>query len=320
MNILVTGGLGFIGHRVVKCLQDHSVSVIDNRTTYGVVPAEEIAYLIQERQQHMPPVSCFFASIENTDTVDYLVKRCRPEVIVHLASFPRQKVVNQQPAAGADAMVRGMVNLLESAVRYQVRRFVYVSSSMVYGDFIDGVTEDTLCRPQGQYGIMKLCGEWLLQDYARRTGMESVILRPSAVYGPRDVEDRVVSKFLLSAMRGDTVHVRGPDQLLDFTYVDDAADGIARAALSASAAGKIYNITRGRARTLLEAAQLAISVAGRGRIELYCADPTFPQRNTLNINRAQEDLEFSPVTDIEQGFQLYHAWIVNSLYWSQKTV
>ena len=79
---------------------------------------------------------------------------------------------------------------------------------MVYGDFKDYVTEDAVCRPQGQYGIMKLAGEWLVRDYQRK-GIDHTIFRPSAVYGPLDVEDRVISKFLLTAMRGGVLKVNG---------------------------------------------------------------------------------------------------------------
>jgi UDP-glucose 4-epimerase len=103
---------------------------------------------------------------------------------------------------------------------------------MVYGDFKDDVTEDAECQPQGQYGILKLAGEWFVKDYARRTNLAYTIIRPSAVYGPLDVEDRVISKFILNAMRGIPLKVNGAGETLDFTYVDDAADGIVAAALS----------------------------------------------------------------------------------------
>ena len=111
-------------------------------------------------------------------------------------------------------------------------------------DLGDDVLEDDLCRPQGQYGIMKLCGEDLVKDYARRCGFEYVIIRPSAVYGPLDVEDRVVAKFMLTAMRGGVLRVNGANETLDFTYVDDAADGIVAAATRIMSRNGTYNITK----------------------------------------------------------------------------
>jgi UDP-glucose 4-epimerase len=237
-----------------------------------------------------------------------------------MASFPRQKVVNANPQLGADVMMRGLINLLESARAHGVRRFVYISSSMVYGDFTDQVTEDAVCNPQGQYGIMKLAGEWLVKDYARRTGMEYVIIRPSAVYGPLDVEDRVVAKFMLTAMRGETLRVNGASETLDFTYVDDAADGIVAAALEVGAANDTYNITKSHSVSLLQAAQMVVDIVGRGSIEVRNKDADFPSRGALNIDKARERLGYDPQVDVEEGFHAYYNWIDNSVYWSPKTV
>ena len=317
MNILVTGGLGLIGHNVVARLEkDHEVSIIDNRTTYGIVPQSEVDYLMSERLKKIQTQKIYSASIESAETVDYVVEQNAVNVIVHMASFPRQKVVNANPAAGADVMMRGLINLLESAKKHGVERFVYISSSMVYGDFEDQVLEDAECSPQGQYGIMKLAGEWLVRDYARRCGFEYVIIRPSAVYGPLDVEDRVVAKFMIAAMRGETLKVNGASETLDFTYVDDAADGIAAAATRIMARNNTYNITKSHSVSLLEAAEMIVEIVGSGKIEVADRDPDFPSRGALNIDRARTILGFDPKVDVREGFENYHAWLKNSAYWS----
>ena len=121
-------------------------------------------------------------------------------------------------------------------------------------------------------------------------------------------------------MRGDTIRVNGPKETLDFTYVDDAADGIASASVSDNTDNMIYNVTRGESRTLLEAAELAVKIVGQGSIEVNERDNNFPSRGALNITRAHQDFGFTPSIDIEQGFQQYYDWLVNSVYWSQKTV
>jgi nucleoside-diphosphate-sugar epimerase len=180
---------------------------------------------------------------------------------------------------------------------------------MVYGDFEDDINEDYPCNPIGQYGIMKLAGEWLIKDYARRTGMAYTIIRPSAVYGPLDVEDRVISKFVSNAIRGQTLKVRGENELLDFTYVDDAADGICSALTLDIADNKTYNITRGSSHTLYQAAKLAVELAGKGTIQLEPKDNDFPSRAALNINRARQDLGFDPKVDMEEGFRRYYSWL-----------
>jgi nucleoside-diphosphate-sugar epimerase len=317
MNILVTGGLGLIGHNVVKRLhaQGHQVSIIDIKTNYGIIPQKEIDYLIEERSKGLNlRGNLYVADITNENEMTYIFDIEKPEIVIHCASFPRQKVVNTNPALGSRVMSEGLVNLLEASNTYDVRKFIYISSSMVYGDFKDDVTEDAECKPQGQYGILKLAGEWLVKDYARRANLAYTIIRPSAVYGPLDVEDRVISKFILNAMRGIPLKVNGASETLDFTYVDDAADGIVAAALSDRTDNKTYNITKSHSHSLLDAANLAVRVAGQGDIIVGNRDLDFPSRGALNIDAARRDFGFDPKVDVAEGFQNYYDWLKNDPY------
>ena len=318
MKILVTGGYGLIGHNVVSRLEQlgHEVSIIDTQTTYGIIPQKELDYLLTERRKKFNS-EIWLRDICDAEKVDRTFYIEEPEIVIHMASFPRQKVVNSNPALGSRTMSEGLLNLLEASVKYEVRKFIYISSSMVYGDFKDDVTEDAVCRPQGQYGIMKLAGEWLVKDYARRDNMVYTIIRPSAVYGPLDVEDRVISKFMLTAMRGGTLNVNGASETLDFTYVDDAADGIVAAALSDNTENKTYNITKSHSYSLLDAANLAVSIAGSGTVNVRDKDPDFPSRGALNIDAARKDFGFNPKVDVEEGFRMYYEWLSNSTYFNK---
>jgi len=322
MKILVTGGLGLIGHNVVKRLQaqSHTVSVIDNRTTYGMIPQSELDYLIGERLKKikLSPSHLYTRDICNRESIDDIFEIEQPNVVIHMASFPRQKVVNADPAWGSRVMMEGLINVLESAKKHHVNRVVYISSSMVYGDFVDDVAEDAVCRPQGQYGIMKLAGEHLVKDYTRRRCFDHVILRPSAVYGPLDVEDRVVSKFMLTAMRGGVLRVNGSSETLDFTYVDDAADGVVAAALVPAATNQTFNITKSHSVSLLEAARMIIEIVGKGSIELRDKDADFPSRGALNIDRARAVLGYNPQVDVEEGFENYYGWLSKSSYFTEQ--
>ena len=323
MNILVTGGLGLIGHNVVKRLQDmgHLVSIMDTQTNYGIIPQDEIDYLMSERIKKLKEGDyCYDYDISDSKSVNHVFNIEQPEIVIHMASFPRQKVVNSNPAWGSRVMSEGLLNLLEASDTYEVRKFIYISSSMVYGNFTDDVTEDAVCKPQGQYGIMKLAGEWLVRDYSRKTNLVHTIIRPSAVYGPLDVEDRVIAKFMLTAMRGGVLNVNGAGETLDFTYVDDAADGIVAAALSDNTENKTYNITKSHSRTLLEAAQLALKLAGGGTLVVKDKDKDFPSRGALNIDAARKDFGYDPKVDVEEGFEKYYEWLSNSPFWSSKTV
>ena len=157
---------------------------------------------------------------------------------------------------------------------------------------------------------------WLVRDYSRRGCFNHLVIRPSAVYGPLDVEDRVVAKFMLTAMRGGILKVNGANETLDFTYVDDAADGIVAAALSDKTNDKTYNITKSHSRTLLDAAKLAVKIVGKGSIEIGNKDIDFPSRGALNIDAARKDFNYDPKVDVEEGFQAYYEWLSNSTFWN----
>ena len=321
MRYLVTGGAGFIGHNVVKALEQmgHECIIMDSITDYGFVNNEELDYLKREHNKRIR------AGIHHVDLRDHNgVKGVMGSFdfagVIHLASFPRQKVFAKNPIWGADVMGTGLINLLEWTKAYKIPKFVYVSSSMVYGDFRDGVKETAECRPAGQYGIMKYMGEKLVEDYARRGAFDYSIVRPSAVYGEYDVEDRVVSKFMLAAMRDQTITVRGANEALDFTHVDDVAQGIALASTKSEAIGKIYNMTRCASKqiTLLDAAALCIKIVGKGKIDIQDKDPHFPSRGRLNIDRARQELGYDPTINVKEGFKRYHKWFRESVYWQQK--
>jgi nucleoside-diphosphate-sugar epimerase len=325
MKILVTGGAGFVGHNVVRQLeaQGHECFILDNVTDYGFVNKEELEYLYSERTSRIRAVVHHIDLRDHTDVTNFFLNfSFGADAVIHLASFPRQKVVGQNPVWGSEVMSTGLVNLLELSKQYKIPKFVYISSSMVYGDFENNVTEDAICNPQGQYGIMKLMGEQLVKDYTRRGFFDHVIVRPSAVYGEYDVEDRVVSKFILGAIRGETLKVKGANEMLDFTHVEDIAQGIVLAATKEQANNKIYNITRSNSdtRTLLDAASLAIRVAGKGGVEVLDRDMNFPSRGRLSIERAIQDLGYNPTINIEEGFKRYHDWFKDSVFWTPPTV
>ena len=320
MKFIVTGGAGFIGHNVVMQLKalGHDCFVIDNITDYGFLDKSELAYLSHSRKERMLTPVHHLDLLDQKSVENFFMTFHDCDAVIHLASFPRQKVVNKNPVMGSQVMSTALVNVLELTKAYKIPKFVYISSSMVYGDFKDDVTEDYNCRPQGQYGILKLAGEWLVKDYTRRGCFDHVIIRPSAVYGEYDVEDRVVSKFMLAAMRGETLKVNGANETLDFTYVEDAARGIVQATLNHTAVNNTYNITKSHSTTLLQAAELAVKIAGQGSIECKDKDADFPSRGALNITAARRDFGFNPTVDVGEGFERYYKWFSESTYWQQR--
>ena len=318
-RILVTGGMGFIGHNVVAQLQakKHNIQIVDALTTYGVTDKEELEYLYNQRLTKINKNTQVYKIDIADDALDQIFESFKPDVVIHLASFPRQATVQANPVEAAHTMCQGLANVLDCCARHKVKKVLYASSSMVYGNF-DNAHEDDQLNPSGAYSIWKIAGEELVKEYNRKTGLDYIIVRPTAVYGPMDISDRVVSKFLISAMRDETLNVNGADETLDFTFVNDCATGIVLASLGHPTG--TYNISRSHRCTIAEAANIAVKIAGKGTVNIRDKDKDFPSRGTLDISKAKADFNFDPKTDIEEGIKLYYEWIKDSVYWSTKTV
>ena len=195
MKILVTGGYGFIGSKIVELLcKKHSVTVLDNMETYGIVDKQELRRLVKWRTRKWKKVTTMEDSVIDR-MAGLKAFKSRPDIVIHLASYPRAKIVDQDPINGIPKVIDTTTNLLWHAAKWKTKKFVYISSSMVYGDFVDGTREEASTKPQNIYGEAKLTGERLTKLFAKRHGLNYVIVRPSGVFGPGDLPDRVVSKF-----------------------------------------------------------------------------------------------------------------------------
>jgi nucleoside-diphosphate-sugar epimerase len=233
----------------------------------------------------------------------------RPDIVIHLATYPRAKIVDQDPIQGIPKVIGTTTNLLWHSIKFNVKKFVYISSSMVYGDFVDGTAEDSNTKPKNIYGEAKLTGERLTKLFAKRDNLIYNIVRPSGVYGPGDLPDRVVSKFFDKAMKNETITLHNGDNKVDFTYRQDAAYGIIKAATS-DVPNTSFNITAGNATSLRTLAEKIKKITGSAsKIEDIGDHKLYPSRGTLDISRAKNLLNYEPKFTLEQGLQSYYDWI-----------
>ena len=316
MKFLITGGKGFIGSKIVEMLSNdgHQVTIVDNEDTYGIMTKAQLDTLYQWRTRNWKAENILYIQ---GDILDRLV--ClkafshNPDIVIHLATYPRAKIVDNDPILGIPKVINTTTNLLWHAEKFSVRKFVYVSSSMVYGDFKDGTKEDASTKPKNIYGEAKLTGERLVKLFAKRDGLNYTIVRPSGVFGPGDMPDRVVSKFFDKAMTGKAITLHNGENKVDFTYRQDAARGIIMSALS-SVANVSFNITAGNATSLRTLAEKIINITGSDSdIEDIGNHKLYPMRGTLDISRAKDLLGYRPEFTLEQGLESYYDWLQNKI-------
>jgi nucleoside-diphosphate-sugar epimerase len=221
--------------------------------------------------------------------------------------MPLANLAIEQPEEALQAIMTGTMNVLQVARDIPtLKRFVYVSSSMVYGDFVrTPIREDDPKDPKEIYGSIKLSGELITRAFSRLFDIQFSIVRPSAVYGPTDNNRRVLGIFCENALSGKPLIVKGTQQALDFTFVTDIATGIALVTLHEKGAGKAFNVTRGRGRTILEAAEIVARLVPGTRIDVADVDGALPTRGTLDITAARELVGYEPKVDIEEGLGRY---------------
>tara|TARA_B100000214_G_C23917070_1_gene604239 strand:- start:178 stop:1125 length:948 start_codon:yes stop_codon:yes gene_type:complete len=315
MRILVAGGCGFIGSKIVEILtKDHTCIVVDNHDTYDIMSKAELKELNawRTRNWNSKKICMVTGDLLQRHTCLQAFSH-RPDIVIHLATYPRAKIVEENPIIGVPKVTGTTTNILWHCAKFNVDKIVYVSSSMVYGDFTDGSREDSITKPINIYGESKLTGERLTKLFAKRDKFKYSIVRPSGVYGPGDLPDRVVSKFFQKAINNEPITLHNGANKVDFTYVDDAVDGIIRAALT-PVANVSFNVTAGNATSLLDLAEMIIDITGSNSdIEDVGMHDLYPSRGTLDITRAKDLLGYQPKTNLREGLEKYYEWLQNKI-------
>jgi nucleoside-diphosphate-sugar epimerase len=312
MRVLVTGGLGFIGCHLIEHLRaaepEAEIFVYDAQLVYDE-QAEPATAARREREGRVRQVAdVFIGDLLDAGELERVVRLLQPTRVVHLAAVPIAALARQRPAWVTEVNVGGTLNLLRalSDLRPVLDRLVFFSSSYVYGDFsTEAVGEDAPCSPIDLYGATKLTGEYLVRGFAEHEGAEAVVIRPSAVYGPYDTNQRVIQRFVESAIAGKPLHLHRQASPLDFTYVDDIAAGAVLALTAPAAANLVLNVTAGEARGLDEVVELLRGWFPDLETRYTEGRPHTPRRGRLDITQATTVLGYGRQYSLEDGLRRY---------------
>ncbi len=310
MNILVTGGCGFIGSHIVNELvkRNFKVRVIDNLSTGDIKNITDVLDKIE------------FVEADITDLSH--LKDCVKDVdcIIHQAALPSVARSIKAPLDTNASNITGTLNVLQAARELNVKRVIFASSSSVYGDTPKlPKREDMQPQPKSPYALSKLTGEYYCKLFHNLYGLETVCLRYFNVFGPRQNPhseySAVIPKFIKSAILGQRPVIYGTGiQSRDFTYVENVVYANLLAIETPDAAGNILNIACGRKFSLLELINFLSEIFGR-KIEVIFDEPKPGDilHSLADINKAKEILKYQPKISFEEGLK-------STVEWMQKNV
>lgn len=312
MRVLVTGGAGAIGSHLVENLlaRGDEVAILDSFHEFYPRADKERNLTVAREQTGFAGV--FEGDIRDADFVRDVFEGFEPESVVHLAARAGVRPSVEDPLDYADVNLRGTAVVATEAARRSVSRFVFASSSTVYGENAempwseDGDTSSQI----SPYGASKRGGELFLYALWRSTQMPVSCLRFFSVYGPRQRPDLVMPKFTRLMLDGQKLPILGDGkQERDLTFVDDIIDGIVRAHDAASEF-HVYNLGRGRPERLDRVIELLESELGiRADREHLPAHPADIPRTFASIDRARAELGYDPKVDVEEGVRRTVAWV-----------
>jgi len=329
-KIALIGGAGFIGHNLALELtrQGASVEIIDGLQVNNLLSFASSNINILNRELYFKIINQRLDLLRQAeiplhvqDARDYqalarILGLIKPQVIIQLAAVSHAGRSNKDPLSTFDHSLRTLENALDCA-RDTVEHFVFLSSSMVYGNFLsEKVDEDHPLNPLGIYGALKVAGEKIVIAYQQVFELPYTIVRPSALYGPGCVSRRVGQVFIENAFNGAALKVEGDGgDKLDFTYIDDLVQGICLTLQKTEARNEIFNLTYGNSRSIQDMAAIVKQYFPDAVLEYTERDKLMPFRGTLSVDKASRLLGYAPKNPLEIGLPKYIDWYKSLNYY-----
>lgn len=310
MKALVTGAAGFIGSHLCQRLlaEDWAVVGVDNFDAYydPGIKRRNISSCLKNKNFLLVE-----ADVRDSEAMDKVIDN-DIRIIVHLAAMAGVRPSIARPLLYADVNVNGTVVLLETAKKHRIGKFIFGSSSSIYGNNkkIPFSEDDNVDFPISPYAATKKAGELICHTYHHLYGMSVTCLRFFTVYGPRQRPDLAIYKFVKLMEQDKPIDVYGDGTMMrDFTYIDDIIDGII-SAMDRCNGFNIYNLGESQPVSVNDLITEIEKVVGKKAARQYQpAPPGECLRTYADITKAAKELGYHPSTSIQAGLQKFAAWL-----------
>jgi len=312
MKVLVTGAAGFIGsHLAEKLLQQgHYVTGLDNFDPFydPRIKEQNIKNAVASENFHI-----IRADIRDTSAVNNSLDKSF-DCIVHLAAKAGVRPSIRNPAEYADVNINGTVILLQAAQKYNIKKFIFGSSSSVYGNNkkVPFSEDDSVDHPISPYAATKKADELICHTYHHLYGIDVTCLRYFTVYGPRQRPDLAIHKFAKLILQDQPIPVYGDGSFKrDFTYIDDIIQGTL-AAIEKCSGYKIYNLGESNTISVNQLIEILENYLGKkAKRENLPSQPGDVVQTCADVNKAKTELGYKPTTNINKGIEKFVDWLKN---------
>lgn len=311
MNILITGGAGFIGSTLAdKLIQENNkIFVIDNFNDYYDIKIKESNV---KNNLAKPNYKLYKADICDRKVVSDIFEQNHIDVVVHIAARAGVRPSLENPLEYVRSNIEGTINILENMRKYNCKKIVFASSSSVYGNCAaDKFSEDLkVTEPISPYAATKSSCEQFLYTYSKLYGINAICLRFFTVYGPKQRPDLAIRKFAELIEQDKPIPVYGDGTTMrDYTYIDDIVGGICSAINYNKTPYEIINLGGGSPVTLNQMIATIEKVLGKqAKIERLPMQAGDVNKTVSDITKAKKILGYSPKTSFEEGIKKFVEW------------
>ena len=316
MKILVTGAAGFIGSHLCESLvKEHEVVGLDNFCDF---------YDIKIKRNNLHELAKFDnfqiikADIRNKSELEDIFSHHKFDIIIHLAAMAGVRPSIADPVLYTEVNINGTVNLLEQCKKHSIKKFIFASSSSVYGNNkkIPFAESDSVDFPISPYAATKKAGELICHTYHHLEQISIICLRFFTVYGPRQRPDLAIHKFAQKILADEVIPVFGDGSTKrDYTHIDDIIDGILRSInfVNNGYRYEIFNLGESQTISLSEMIETIEKVLGKtAQKEFLPLQPGDVDQTFAEISKAKKLLGYNPKTDFEDGVDKFVEWIRNN--------
>jgi len=312
MDLLVTGVAGFIGSHLAERLLKEGFQVIGLDSFLDYYPKKikenNLKGLVSDNKFTFIEGSIFELNLKE------ILKRV--DAIFHQAAIPGVRASwGKEFNKYIENNILGTQVLLEACKDAKIKKFIYASSSSVYGDADElPIKETSATKPVSPYGVSKLAGEHLATLYYKGYDISTVSLRYFTVYGPRQRPDMGFHKFITAILLEQEIEIYGTgDQTRDFTFIDDVVEANLQAFIKGKN-GDVYNVGGGSRIALIEVIKIIEEIAGRKAILKYVEHQRGDAQHTYaDISKAKRDFGYTPRVDIYEGLKRHYDWLKENL-------